>query len=206
MVQIAENGLQLDEGNYLMVTGTRLANGGVLSHLTFFGIDNSKSTTVKLNMRESQDEVQVIGSFNSEATYMPVDGDLQKSILATTGRGYFIVGILGVGQEPSAHALRGLIAKSKELEQWNRGIVLLFTSEEQYRKFNPEEFPGLPSTVTFGIDTNGAILKQIRNDMKLRTNTLPVFIIGDTFNRVVFCSEGYTIGLGEQLMKVIHKL
>lgn len=204
--KLLKNGLELDEGNYLMVTGTRLANGGVLSHLTFFGIDNSKSTTVKLNMRESQDEVQVIGSFNSEATYMPVDGDLQKSILATTGRGYFIVGILGVGQEPSAHALRGLIAKSKELEQWNRGIVLLFTSEEQYRKFNPEEFPGLPSTVTFGIDTNGAILKQIRNDMKLRTNTLPVFIIGDTFNRVVFCSEGYTIGLGEQLMKVIHKL
>ena len=29
---------------------------------------------------------------------------------------------------------------------------------------------------------------------------------GDTFNRVVFVSQGYTIGLGEQLMKVIHKL
>ena len=35
---------------------------------------------------------------------------------------------------------------------------------------------------------------------------LPMFIIGDTFNRVVFVSQGYTIGLGEQMMKIIHKL
>lgn len=43
--------------------------------------------------------------------------------------------------------------------------------------------------------------------MKLPNSTiLPMFIIGDTFNRVVFVSQGYTIGLGEQLMKVIHGL
>ena len=33
-----------------------------------------------------------------------------------------------------------------------------------------------------------------------------VFIIADTFNRVVFVSQGYTIGLGEQLMKNIRGL
>ena len=43
--------------------------------------------------------------------------------------------------------------------------------------------------------------------MKLQNaNTLPIFIIADTFNRVMFVSQGYTIGLGDQLMKVIHKL
>ena len=35
---------------------------------------------------------------------------------------------------------------------------------------------------------------------------LPMFIVADTFNRVVFVSQGYTIGLGEQLMEVIKKL
>ena len=43
--------------------------------------------------------------------------------------------------------------------------------------------------------------------MKLSNDEiLPMFIIGDTFNRVVFVSQGYTIGLGEQMMKIIHKL
>ena len=204
--QLLKDGTTLDAGNYLMVSGTRLANGGVLSHLEFFNIAPGKTTNVNLVMRESSDEVQVIGNFNSESTYMPIDGEMAKSILSTTGRGYFVVGILGVGQEPTNHAMRDIAAMSKELEQWGRSMVILFPSEEQFRKFNPDEFPGLPSTITYGIDTDGAIMQQIKENMKLRSSTLPIFIIGDTFNRVVFCSQGYTIGLGEQLIKVIHKL
>ena len=43
--------------------------------------------------------------------------------------------------------------------------------------------------------------------MKLRNkSSLPIFIITDTFNRVVFVSQGYTIGLGEQLMRTIRGL
>lgn len=33
-----------------------------------------------------------------------------------------------------------------------------------------------------------------------------MFILADTFNRVVFSSQGYTIGLGEQLKNVFKKL
>ena len=43
--------------------------------------------------------------------------------------------------------------------------------------------------------------------MKLNNGgQLQVFIIGDTFNRVVFQSQVYTIGLGEQMLHVIHGL
>ena len=37
--------------------------------------------------------------------------------------------------------------------------------------------------------------------MHINNPTLPIFIIADTFNRVVFLSEGYTIGIGEQIIK-----
>ena len=86
-------------------------------------------------------------------------------------------------------------------------MVLLFPSEEQYKKFHPTEFQGLPSTITYGIDMNNSIQQQIAKSMNLSNqNILPIFIIADTFNRVVFVSQGYTIGLGEQLMKTIHGL
>ena len=43
--------------------------------------------------------------------------------------------------------------------------------------------------------------------MKLQNDQLlPIFVIADTFNRVVFSSQGYTIGLGEQMERVIKKL
>ena len=202
-----KNGATLDEGSYVMVTGTRLANGSALTEMTSFNIEAGKTTRVDLNMRESNDQVQVIGSFNSESKYQPIEGKEMTSILSTTGRGYFVVAILGAGQEPTNHALRDIAALAKDYEKWGKKMVLLFPSMEQYKKFRPEEFKGLPKNIVYGIDKDNAIQDQIANEMKLGKNpSLPLFVIADTFNRVVFLSKGYTIGLGEQMMNVIHKL
>ena len=204
---LLKNGTALDEGNYMMVTGTRLANGGVLATLEFFPIEAGKTTKVDMVMREAKGDVQVIGNFNSESLYKPLGSDDMKSILTTTGRGYYVVAVLGVNQEPTNHALRDIAALTKDFEEWGRGMVLLFPSEEDYAKFRPQDFPGLPKTITYGIDKDGSIQAQIAKQMKLSNDEiLPMFIIGDTFNRVVFVSQGYTIGLGEQMMKIIHKL
>lgn len=203
---LLKKGTKLDTGNYMLVTGTRMASGAVLADAVFFTIEEGKTTNVDLIMRENKDQVQVIGNFNSESLYRSLDGSTQ-SLLQTCGRGYYVVAVLGVGQEPTNHALRDIAALSSEFEKWGRKMVLLFPSEEQYKKFRPSEFKGLPSTITYGIDIDNSIQKQIAESMKLPNQTiLPMFIIADTFNRVVFVSQGYTIGLGEQLMKVIHGL
>lgn len=203
---ILKLGSRLDEGTYVLVSGTRLANGGVLSEMSFFKVLSNTKTVVELKMRETEDEIKVIGNFDSESLYQPIDAHEKKSILSTTGRGYFIVGILGVGQEPTNHALKDIAALGKDFEQWGKKVVLLFPNKEDSQKYNASEFPGLPNTIVYGIDTND-IQDQIINAMKLdQRSGLPIFIIADTFNRIVFVSQGYTIGLGEQMMKVINKL
>lgn len=204
---LLKDGTQVDCGSYIMVTGTRLAKGNVLARITFFNVTEEKpETVIDLIMRENKDEVQVLGSFNSESIYQTPEGK-KESILQTCGRGYYIIGILGTGQEPTNHALRDIAQKAKELEVWGRKMVLLFPDMEQFRKFHSDEFPGLPSNIVYGIDIDGSIQKQIAEEMKLsHRNVLPIFLIADTFNRVVFISQGYTIGLGEQLNKVIHQL
>ena len=199
--------LSMDEGNYMLVTGTRMANGSVLAEIEFFNVEADKTTPIQLEMRESKDEIQVIGNFNSENKFKRADNGEETSLLATTGRGYYIVALLGSRQEPTNHAMRDIAALKKELEDWGRGIVLLFPDEKGYKNFDPKEFGDLPGTITYGLDIDGAIQKEMATAMKLQNaNTLPIFLIADTFNRVVFVSQGYTIGLGEQLMKVIHKL
>ena len=199
--------LSMDEGNYMLVTGTRMANGSVLAEIESFNVEADKTTPIQLEMRESKDEIQVIGNFNSENKFKRADNGEETSLLATTGRGYYIVALLGSRQEPTNHAMRDIAAVKKELEDWGRGIVLLFPDEKGYKNFDPKEFGDLPGTITYGLDIDGAIQKEMATAMKLQNaNTLPIFLIADTFNRVVFVSQGYTIGLGEQLMKVIHKL
>ena len=157
-------------------------------------------------MRENKDEVQVIGNFNSESLFTTLEGGNKQSLLQACGRGYFVVGILGVNQEPTNHALRDISALKTDLEKWGRKLVLLFPNQEQAGKYHAADFPDLPNTVIYGIDTED-IAQQIVKNMKLkRKDTLPIFIIADTFNRVVFVSQGYTIGLGEQLMKTVKGL
>ena len=199
--------LTLDEGNYMLVTGTRMANGSVLSEISFFTVNAGKTTPIKLEMRESKDEIQVIGNFNSENKFTLAETGEETSLLATTGRGYYIVAILGARQEPTNHAMRDIAAVKADLEAWGRQMVLLFPDEKGWKNFDAKEFGELPNCITYGIDTNHAIQNEIVAAMKLNNaHQLPIFVIADTFNRVVFVSQGYTIGLGEQLMKVIHKL
>lgn len=199
--------LFLDEGNYLLVSGTRMANGSVLVELSSFNIEAERTTTTKLKMRENKEEVQVIGNFNSENKFKRADNGEEASILSTTGRGYFVVAILGARQEPTNHAMRDIALMKKDLEEWGRSMVLLFPDKKSLQSFDTKEFGELPNTITYGTDTDGHVQKEIAATMKLQDpSQLPIFIIADTFNRVVFVSQGYTIGLGEQLMKVIHKL
>lgn len=199
--------LTIDEGNYLLVTGTRLANGTVLAELTTFPVEAGQTNNINLEMRENKDEVQVLGNFNSENKFKRADNGEETSILATTGRGYYVIALLGARQEPTNHAMRDLANVKKEIEDWGGSIVLLFPDEKGYANFDPKEFGKLPETITYGIDIDNAIQKEMVEAMKLpNANNLPIFLIADTFNRVVFVSQGYTIGLGNQLMKTIHKL
>ena len=85
-------------------------------------------------MRESKDEVQVIGSFNSESLFTPLQAEnSEQSLLEACGRGYFVVGILGVNQEPTNHALRDIAAFKAGLEKWGRKMVLLFPNRLNIR-------------------------------------------------------------------------
>jgi transglutaminase-like putative cysteine protease len=205
--QLLKKPLAIDEGNYIVVTGTRMANGNVLASLSSFRIIPGETTNISLLMRGSQDDIQVIGSINAEETFRPDGSEEDKSILSVTGRGYFVIGILGARQEPTNHAMRDIAAVTKDLEAWNRSIILLFKDEQSWKNFDTKEFGALPSTLVYGIDRGNRITDMVASAMKLPDSTvLPIFVIADTFGRVVFVSQGYTIGLGEQMLQIIHKL
>ena len=208
-----QNGTTLDAGTYMLTSGTRAASGKVLVANRIFTVNPGETTTINLTMRQSDDIVAVIGNFNSESKFQLLDNELkpvageQVSILSQTGRGYFIIGILGVGQEPTNHAMRDIAKVSDMLNQWGRPMVLLFENEAEAQKYLQENYGTLPKNIIYGIDADGSIRHQIAQEMKLENETqLPLFILADTFNRVMFCSQGYTIGLGEQFKKVINNL
>ena len=209
---------EMDCGYYMLVSGSRMSGGNVFADVEYFTIEEGKTTVKELVMRDIADQIRVIGSFDSEMKYTAVvpteTGDchydraqrVEKSVLETTGRGYFAVALVDYGTEPTNHAFMDISAVKTELEAWGRPILVVFATEDDYRKFRAQDF-NLPSTVHFGIDIDGQMRDMIATEMKLtKGGRLPLIVMADTFNRVVFFSQGYSIGLGESLVKTSKAL
>ncbi len=227
---VFKKGYPLEEGRYLLVSGNRLSSGTVPVSMAFFDVVAGKETVCDLVLRASENEVPVIGSFDSETKFTPValakteDGDVLSneakepaSILSACGRGHYALAILEPGKEPTNHVLRDLAAAREKLEAWGRPIVLLCSSDAAMHRLQVEMSEGrygtLPSTIVLGLDAGGSVQKGIEQGMKVgpasdasAPTRLPLVILADSFNRVFFLSEGYTIGLGDQLAATVAKL
>lgn len=199
-------GERLDQGSYLTVTGQRMADGGVLSHIENINL-NANTVIAPLTIRYDDSKVQVTGSFDSESRYLPDGTDKETSILSTTGRGYYVLALLKPNHEPSNHMIRDLAEASAILEETGRPILLL-TEENEGKGFGIDlkDFPALPSTASLGTDKDGSILEGIADGINLTSQDLPILIVADTFNRVVFFSQGYTIGIGDKLASLLRKI
>ena len=84
-------------------------------------------------------------------------------------------------------------------------IFFIFSSKEEYDKFKLKDFRTLPDGIIYGLD-NGAIRDEIVDCLHLNTDIRPIFLIANTNSEVVFMKQGYTIGLGEQMLKVVAKI
>ena len=202
---LLKDGTALDAGNYFMMTGTRMADGSVLAHLNFFVIEEGKECNIEYVQRESSEQLQVIGDFNSENLFYDLAEERTRSLLSSTGRGYYIIAVIAPGSEPTNHFLRDVMPYKDEFEKWEQKMVLLFRDKDEAGRF-VNDFPELPSTVVWGTDINDTIYNEIVTNMKLQNPNRPLILVADTFNRVVFVSQGYSISLGEQLVKVIKQL
>lgn len=201
-------GVALDEGNYVLVSGNRLSDGSVPVAMKFFTIKKDTPADVELIIRESADGVSVIGGFDAEVK-AGFDGTV-ASVLSKTGRGFYALGLLEVGKEPTNHALADIARAREAFRKWGRPTVLVCTDKAQLERLQAEIADGrygqLPENIILAVDADGAVAAELQKELKANIGNKPVFIVADTFNKAYFLSEGYTIGLGEQIQAVIKKL
>ena len=199
------DGVNVDAGQYMLLSGTRLANGGVWAHFEFFGIKPQQQQTVPLHLRVDESRLHVIGNFNCELGFTNVRG-VHKPILETTGRGFYIIALIRSGHEPSTHLLHDMEAVNIHISQWSQCYLMLFESQEEYDNFNRKEFDDLPGNVLFGIADPETVEALHIQELTHGNEELPIIMLCDTFNRVVWFRQGYNIGLADQMMDALRKI
>ena len=83
---------------------------------------------------------------------------------------------------------------------------MLFPSQEDYKNFDRKDFDDLPSNVLFGVADPKTIEAMHIEELSKGSEELPILMLCDTFNRVVWFRQGYSIGLADQLMDALRKV
>ncbi len=204
--EIASEGMYLDGGKYLLLSGRRMADGSVLTRGEIFNVEDNGAIEVPLIIRKDDNALSVIGSLNAENLYHDEVSGLDKSILSTTGRGYYVLALIKPNNEPTSHILNDISLLKEEFEKQGNKLMLLFGNEGEMKRFNQEAFPNLPATAVFGVDNGGVSLAELKASLNLENDERPLVVVADTFNRVVFATQGYTIGIGDRLADILSVL
>lgn len=188
-------GVRLQPGQYLLTSGRRLANGSVKARLETFEVPADHTCVeVPLIIPEESNQVSVIGSFNADP------------LLPLTGRGIFLAAFVKLNHEPSAHFINELCDNKKQIEQWGRPVVLIASTEDDARALSART--SLPENVRITTNPGFAWLKDLAEEFeqKLDADALPVVLIADSFNRVMYLHKGYRPGCVDSLLELFALL
>ena len=111
---------------------------------------------------------------------LQVIGHFDADELVKGINGSYILGLLDQGSEPTTHALQDIAAFQKEFDKNDIRIIYLYDHQEGFEETR----------------------QDLVNNLHLDKALLPIFIVANTNGDVFFVKQGYTIGLGEQLLKV----
>ena len=210
------SGMDFESGSYLLCSGVRMADGSVRCHLELFEAGEGETVSVPLVLRRAAaEELPVIGSFDADP-FLPL-----------TGRGNFMIAVLGEGDEPSVHARRQLEGISSALEKWGRP-VLLYSVAGAGRAAAAQEGLPIGSGMT-AAGENGRVgnaflpgVKQLEDKDCIvaamldgsceggvsgaEAMRLPLVAVCDSFGRVFYLSRGYNTSLAGDLESVIARL
>ena len=199
------DGVSVDAGQYMLISGTRLANGNVWANLEIFNVKEQSQQNVPLRLRADDDHLHVIGNFNCEQYFTNARG-VHKQIIETTGRGFYMIALIRSNHEPSAHLLHDMEAANIHISQWSQCYLMLFPSQEDYANFDRKAYEDLPSNVLFGVADPETVASMHIEELTHGSEELPILMLCDTFNRVVWFRQGYNIGLADQLMDALRKI
>ncbi len=200
-----EKPIDLEAGNYSLVTGNRLEDGSVLSQLSFFTIEKDNLTTVSVELRKQSGELKPSGKLNLDKLNLSIEGKLQSLSSLTAGK-YSVLVLLDPDKEPSKHILNDLGPYVSHFNKWG-GRFLFAMPKEKAGQAGVLKTYQLPSGMESGIDQDDQILKAVSENYGAGLkDKLPLVLFCDASGNIYLYSSGYKIGMGEQLLKVISAI
>ncbi|MCD6598417.1 MAG: hypothetical protein J7L04_12050, partial [Bacteroidales bacterium] len=195
--------LILPVGDYLLITGNRMNNGGVLSELSFFHLNEGEEKKQEIKLRESVHKNLDYGKLKMSAQLESLDGKKVNLSQLTDQKNTILVWI-EPDKEPSKHVLNDIPLLKNNFDNLGSNLIFIVPENRITSSFDPAIYKGLPEKTFFYIDKDNAILKSVSVEMNRNTGfNLPLILIVNPEGKIWYHSEGYRIGVGEHLLKAL---
>ena len=195
--------LALSPGFYMLVTGNRINDSKILSSETFFELKGNEHKKIEVRLRKDNSAPVILGSVKTDSKFSMSDGSVKKiSDLLAKG---LVIAWIEPDKEPTKHVLNDLPHLKKELDKWGGSFVFLTDPESHTGSLTAAQLKSLPGNSKAGSDSNSDMLKQLCGGAVSCSNVrLPLVILVNSRGNILFRSEGYRIGIGEQILKTIR--
>jgi transglutaminase-like putative cysteine protease len=194
--------LILETGDYALVTGNRLDNGGVLSQMVFFTIKNGELTTVPLELRRQQVDLKPMGKLNLEGVLLTKADGKTVDLSLEADEKFTVLVLLEPEKEPSRHILNDLAAYADDFNRQSVRFIFVLPVAREAHKDVLKTYH-LPLKAEIRTDTDDKIIKSITSVYgKSFENKFPLVLVCDDTGNVYMFSSGYKIGVGEQIHRI----
>lgn len=188
--------LELPPGSYMLVTGNRLTDGRILSELSFFDLHEGDHKTVDVKIRKSEEE-----NHHGNIDLKGIENLLDKCTVDPSriaGKGIVILWV-EPEKEPSKHVFSDLVHLKKDLDTWGGYFIILTDPEVRWEGFSQAELKSMPVNILYGKDRK--ILHDGIRSSRTDEVKFPYVIMADKNGKILYSSEGYRIGIGEDLLR-----
>ncbi len=192
--------LNLEAGDYLLVTGNRKQDGAVMASLRFFSLKPAQRFELPIKLRKSKQPAKILGKirdnieFNDYNTHSIIRYQQLKSKNTV-----FVW--LEPGKEPTKHAIEDISKLKTNFENWG-GNIILFLPKNINKSFENQLISDMPKQSLLANDKN-VVLKEIEIITKSKfADNLPLIVVVNEKGEIIYLSNGYKIGIGEQLLKL----
>jgi transglutaminase-like putative cysteine protease len=192
--------IEVPAGSYLLVTGNRISGGTVLTNLSFFNLEDNKTRNIVIELRKDLVTPPVLGRIgNIEGFCKMITG--KDETLNKKGN---ILAWLDPEKEPSRHFIADLLQNKKVLDKWNGSILLLFRTEKDKDLFMKKNATGLPLKTKTAVSASESLENFLKIIQKKTVSDLPVVTFIDPVDEVLYFSEGYKIGIVDEMLRYLH--
>jgi hypothetical protein len=189
-------------GYYMLVTGYRLNDSRILSSVSFFELKENEHKIVNIILRKEDSGKEILGKLKLDNIITLPDGTNRKLKELST-KGIVLIWI-EPESEPAKHVLNDLPLLKDELNKWGGWFVFIVPDDDDLQAINNNSFKGLPSNSLFVSDREMELFKEACGSLSCSSARLPLIILIGKEGDILYKSEGYTIGIGGQILQKVR--